>query len=908
MYYLVEFEFLSKGVREMYQFFERHKKTIIWAIVIAFLIGGVGLIGLNQAGMFTSSSSTAQNASVAAVVNGTKITRTSLDQASTNISNQYRQYYQQIGQDPSSLFAGASGAYFQLSIEAQAMQGLIREELYAEQAKKMNIKIASKDVDDAFKKQYDDLLSQYNITEDQLNTYLVSQNKTLADFKFQMKEGIKAQLRDQALRTAVVGTIEPTDDQLEAYFEKNISKYNTPEQVRASHILVDDEDTANKVLAELNNGADFADLAKKYSTDTATKDKGGDLGWFSRGQMVKEFEDAAFSMKVGEVSKPIKTQYGYHIIKVTDHKDAHTPTLDEVKDKVHDDYVKETGDNKFNDWYQGIHDQAEITIDMPLVNAYLIEQTDKDKGLAEFQRLLAEGASDDAYLPYYIGRIYEANMTTAQQSKKDLEAKENPTDADKAQIDALAKQIDTDKAKALSAYLQALENTDTDEKFLQRVLALDPDSTTAIYLYGKLLAERGDTLGAETRYEEAINKDPTYVPAYIGSGDMSVESGNYKRAVEQYKKALELRPGDVSVMTKLASAYISLKQLDDAQSVFDSIAKTDPDNLKLVIGLGDLAYERLQIAIATRDELNAKSDRTADEDAQLKKLETDITNYEQTAVDQYKKAIARGGSLDVYTSLGNAYLAGGDLTDAKQNFQHVILRSPYKADAYEGLAATLLQQGDKEGAISNYRLAFARSLDNGQKESLGEKLTELVPDDMDVRLKLAAVYSAEYKWSAAIKQYAMVLDVQSDSLEAYRGIAEAYKWRTEYDTSIDYLTRGLQHTTTDADKIGLYQKIVDTNQTEVGQSKPLTEVGLDALLQLGKLYLAQGDDEKAKAKLQQLASDAPDYHADEVAQLLVQAGVSPTAPTEEQTPSATVQPVQTASGTNQAVPTAGDGS
>lgn len=908
MYHLVESEFLSKGVTEMYQFFERHKKGIIWAIVIAFLIGGVGLIGLNQAGMFNTSSSTAQTGNVAAVVNGTKIARTNLDQAATNISNQYRQYYESMGQDPSSLFAGASGAYFQLSIEAQAMQGLIREEIYAEQAKKMNIKIASKDVDAAFNKQYADLLSQYNITEAQLDTYLQSQNKTLADFKSQMRDGIEAQLRDQALRTAVVGTIEPTDDQLEAYFEKNISKYDTPEQVRASHILVADEATANKVLDELNNGADFADLAKKYSTDTGTKDKGGDLGWFSRGQMVKEFEDAAFSMKVGEVSKPVKTQYGYHIIKVTDHKDAHTPTLDEVKDTVKTDYVKETGDSKFNDWYQGVHDQAEISIEIPLVNAYLIEQNDKDKGLAEFQRLLAEGASDDPYLPYYIGRIYEADMTTAQQSKKDLEAKDNPTDADKAQIDALGKQIDSDKADALAAYLQALENTNTDEQFLQRVLALDPDSTTAIYLYGKLLAERGDTLGAETRYEEAIKKDATYVPAYIGSGDMSVESGNYQRAVDQYKKALELRPGDVSVMTKLASAYISLKQLDNAQSVFDSIAQTDPNNLKLTIGLGDLAYERLEMAVAARDELSGKADRTADEDAQLKKLGTDIEGYAQTAVDQYKKAIARGGSLDVYTSLGNAYLASGDLDNAKQNFQHVILRSPYKSDAYAGLAATLLQQGDTEGAISNYRLAFARSLDNAQKEQLGVKLSELVPDDMDVRLKLASVYAAEYKWSSAIKQYATVLDVQSDSLEAYRGIAEAYKWRTEYDTSIDYLTRALQHATADADKIDLYQKIVDTNQTQVGQGKPLTEVGLSALLQLGKLYVAQGDDANAKAKLQQLASAAPDYHADEVAQLLLQAGVTPSTPETEQTPSATVQPVQTGSGTNQTVPTASDGS
>ncbi|MCX6648220.1 MAG: peptidylprolyl isomerase [Candidatus Bathyarchaeota archaeon] len=87
-------------------------------------------------------------------------------------------------------------------------------------------------------------------------------------------------------------------------------------KVRASHILVEKQSQALKVLEELKAGADFRELAKKYSTCPSGK-KGGDLGQFGRGQMVREFEQAAFALKAGQVSEPVKTQFGYHIIKRT---------------------------------------------------------------------------------------------------------------------------------------------------------------------------------------------------------------------------------------------------------------------------------------------------------------------------------------------------------------------------------------------------------------------------------------------------------------------------------------------------------------------------------------------------------------------------------------------------------------
>ncbi|WP_010093728.1 peptidylprolyl isomerase [Ornithinibacillus scapharcae] len=131
--------------------------------------------------------------------------------------------------------------------------------------------------------------------------------------------------------------IKVSDEEVEKKF--NEMKENNELEIRASHILVEDEATANEVKKKLDEGGDFAELAKEYSTD-GSAEQGGDLGYFATGRMVKEFEDAAFSLKEGEISDPVKSEFGYHIITVTD-----IPTLEDEKETIRRQLATEQVDN-----------------------------------------------------------------------------------------------------------------------------------------------------------------------------------------------------------------------------------------------------------------------------------------------------------------------------------------------------------------------------------------------------------------------------------------------------------------------------------------------------------------------------------------------------------------------------------
>ncbi|MDQ0229824.1 peptidylprolyl isomerase [Metabacillus malikii] len=205
-----------------------------------------------------------------------------------------------------------------------AVETLITQSIIDQEVKKEKISVTDKEIDEEVKKTIESIGG-----EEAFQQALASSGVTEEDFKKNMKTNME-------IEKLLEPKIKITDEEMQKHFDENKETYAVQEQVEASHILVEDEATAKEVKKKLDEGGDFAELAKEYSTDTGSAQAGGELGFFPKGQMVAEFEKAAFAMKVDEISEPVKSQHGFHIIKVTDKKEAEEANFEKSKDEIKD--------------------------------------------------------------------------------------------------------------------------------------------------------------------------------------------------------------------------------------------------------------------------------------------------------------------------------------------------------------------------------------------------------------------------------------------------------------------------------------------------------------------------------------------------------------------------------------------
>src|SRR5829696_791441 len=192
---------------------------------------------------------------------------------------------------------------------------------------------------------FDQALQQAGITEEQL------------------RQQIREQLPIQKVQERVAGDVGPSQEEVEQFYEQNkAAQFTTPETRCTRHILFnkDQKEKAEEVKQQLQNGGDFAALAKEYSQDPGSAEQGGDLGCIGRGETVPNFEEAVFGAEQGEIVGPVETDFGYHVIEVTDIQEEATQPLSEVEAQIRDQLTTEAQSEEFTAWLQKQKEQRNV--------------------------------------------------------------------------------------------------------------------------------------------------------------------------------------------------------------------------------------------------------------------------------------------------------------------------------------------------------------------------------------------------------------------------------------------------------------------------------------------------------------------------------------------------------------------
>jgi parvulin-like peptidyl-prolyl isomerase len=292
------------------QFIRKNIKPILIIIVVAFIVSI--FYGLGQ---YRSSGNRPQTSGgLVAEVNNTGISYQQWQNAFYNFISRY-------DNQTLSNMTDETLAFIKNSVTDQ----LINSTLLLQHAQNTNITIPESDINEEIEK----IKSSFE-SETDFNDALKRSNITLR----QLKDDINRQLMIGEVIEREYDSIEISEEELSQYYEENKEYFFEPEKRKTSHILVEDKEEAQKILNQLNDRmVDFEQLAREKSI-CPSSEQGGDLGYITRGQMVEEFETAAFSLEAGQISEIVKTEYGYHIIKCEDIQEEYQPTFEEAKDDI----------------------------------------------------------------------------------------------------------------------------------------------------------------------------------------------------------------------------------------------------------------------------------------------------------------------------------------------------------------------------------------------------------------------------------------------------------------------------------------------------------------------------------------------------------------------------------------------
>lgn len=305
-------------------------KVIIITVVLA-LLGTAAAVAVTQ-GM-------QRGTSVAATINGEVVYASDLAREVAAIGRQY-------GIDLNS----DQGRAQRNEISRIVLDQLIEQRIILQEARRRAALGTDAQVDEALAE------IQANFpSESEFQFALDQRGLTLNDLRDRLRTNITVQNLQGKVSKATV-----SEEEIQKFYQGNRKDFDQPEQVRVRHILVETEAEARFVLARLNRGEKFEDLAKQLSKDPGSREQSGDLGFIGRGQLVPEFERVAFTLQPGQVSDVVKTQFGYHIIQMVERKTAQPSKLEQVREQIRRQLLSKKQEGDFTAWLKLVKAQATI--------------------------------------------------------------------------------------------------------------------------------------------------------------------------------------------------------------------------------------------------------------------------------------------------------------------------------------------------------------------------------------------------------------------------------------------------------------------------------------------------------------------------------------------------------------------
>lgn len=313
---------------------KRIKLLMFTAVVIAIVISTLSGCGLvrktpNQA-----------DKSIVAKVDGEAITKKEFDKAFEVFKTKV-----EMKQGPDIWDKDYKGKKYIDLAKEDVLEQIIQEKIQLKKAEEMQIIVNQSEVDT----EYDKFKKIFNSDE----KFIEFLESLKIDEEY-FKDSIKKDLTISKLKEKMTENVEISEEEIAVFYNSHMDMFY---RVKASHILLETEDEAKKILERVKAGEDFSKLAKEYSTDPSVKENNGDLGYFRHGDMVEEFETAAFALKPGEISELVKSQYGYHIIKVEDKK---IDKLEDVKDELKTNMAMEKKNEDYNKAFEEMYTKAKI--------------------------------------------------------------------------------------------------------------------------------------------------------------------------------------------------------------------------------------------------------------------------------------------------------------------------------------------------------------------------------------------------------------------------------------------------------------------------------------------------------------------------------------------------------------------